>query len=148
MPLIDISYINQNNKIIRIIFWLTHNLSVKTRGEFRMKINEWISCRKYLNLIPITTGDLIGSIVGLIILRSNNYNGWSSSALHTPKDGSICWARLSVTKVFTLSTFVLPKIICAVIYQCFSATCCCVGSGPSLRLIHASMRKSPSQFYL
>ena len=54
--------------------------------------------------------------------------------------------KVACHKIFNLSTFVLPKISCAVICQCFSATYCCVGNGSPLSLIHASMRKSPSQF--
>ena len=54
--------------------------------------------------------------------------------------------KVACHKIFNLSTFVLPKISCAVICLCFSATYYCVGNGPPLSLIHASVRKSPSQF--
>ena len=34
----------------------------------------------------------------------------------------------------TLSTFVLPNILCAVIFWCFSAICCCGWNGPTLSM--------------
>ena len=54
--------------------------------------------------------------------------------------------KVACHKIFNLSTFVLPKISCAVICQCFSATYCCVGNGSPLSLIHASMKNPHPNF--